>query len=199
MGGGRWSLLRTPGTLGAPADEEEHAERSRGSGSTRYGIVARDWWRRERPRGRLARDLPGAQAPGVSRRGAARLLRARAGRRAVRAARRGGALRAARAEGTETPIVVMAASDPANAYALPLDSMAADARDPLARPRGAGALLVTRGGGVLLSVESTWTARARGAFSSGERRGGSSARTRPLSGRSPVRLATSPRVHDRPH
>jgi hypothetical protein len=46
--------------------------------------------------------------------------------------------------------VILAASDPANVYNLPMDL--AD-RDPLSRPRGAGALLVTRGGKVILSIE----------------------------------------------
>lgn len=48
------------------------------------------------------------------------------------------------------PHVILAASDPANVYNLPMDL--AD-RDPLSRPRGAGALLVTRGGKVVLSIE----------------------------------------------
>jgi hypothetical protein len=45
---------------------------------------------------------------------------------------------------------VIATSDPCNPYNLPLDL--AD-RDPLSRPRGAGALLVMRGGRVALAVE----------------------------------------------
>jgi ATP-dependent Lhr-like helicase len=48
------------------------------------------------------------------------------------------------------PLVVMAASDPANAYALALPD---EDRDPLTRPRGSGALLVTRGGRVVISAE----------------------------------------------
>ena len=48
------------------------------------------------------------------------------------------------------PLVILAASDPANIYNLPMDL--AD-KDPLSRPRGAGALLVTRGGKVVLSIE----------------------------------------------
>ena len=48
------------------------------------------------------------------------------------------------------PHVILAASDPANVYNLPMDL--AD-RDPLSRPRGTGALLVTRGGKVVLSIE----------------------------------------------
>ena len=46
--------------------------------------------------------------------------------------------------------VVMAASDPANVYNLPLELVD---RDPLSRPRGSGAMLVTRGGRVAMAVE----------------------------------------------
>jgi ATP-dependent Lhr-like helicase len=60
-------------------------------------------------------------------------------------------LRAIAAEDPESkPLVILAASDPANVYNLPMDL--AD-KDPLSRPRGAGALLVTRGGMVVLSIE----------------------------------------------
>ena len=48
------------------------------------------------------------------------------------------------------PYVVLAASDPANAHVIPIGM---SDRDPLSRPRGAGALLVTRAGQVALSVE----------------------------------------------
>jgi ATP-dependent Lhr-like helicase len=47
--------------------------------------------------------------------------------------------------------VVMAASDPANVYSLPLELVD---RDPLSRPRGSGALLVMRGGRVAIAVEA---------------------------------------------
>jgi len=50
----------------------------------------------------------------------------------------------------EKPFVVMAVSDPANVYNFPVDIVD---RDPLSKPRGSGALLVTRGGRVALSVE----------------------------------------------
>jgi ATP-dependent Lhr-like helicase len=49
-----------------------------------------------------------------------------------------------------TSFVVMAASDPANVYSLPLELVD---RDPLSRPRGSGALLVMRGGRVAIAVE----------------------------------------------
>ena len=47
--GGRWSLVHTRGTLGVEADEQELAERIARQWPPRYGIVSRDWWRRERP------------------------------------------------------------------------------------------------------------------------------------------------------
>ncbi|MBX6332601.1 MAG: DEAD/DEAH box helicase, partial [Gemmatimonadaceae bacterium] len=51
---GRWSLLRPPdgasgGAWGVRPDEEEHAEAVARHWLARYGIVTRDWWRRERP------------------------------------------------------------------------------------------------------------------------------------------------------
>ena len=46
--------------------------------------------------------------------------------------------------------VVMAASDPANVYSIPLEGVE---RDSLSRPRGSGALLVTVHGRAILSVE----------------------------------------------
>jgi hypothetical protein len=58
-------------------------------------------------------------------------------------------LRAPLPEAPEAPIV-MAASDPANVYSLPLEGVE---RDSFVRPRGSGAFLVTVGGRVVLSVE----------------------------------------------
>jgi ATP-dependent Lhr-like helicase len=51
---------------------------------------------------------------------------------------------------TDPPFIVMAASDPANPYSLALEGIE---RDPLARPRGSGALLITRAGRVAVAVE----------------------------------------------
>jgi ATP-dependent Lhr-like helicase len=150
---GRWSLVRTPGTLGPPADVDALAEEIARQWLDRYGIVARDWWRRERPaigwrdmyhvlkrmefrgevrRGYFVRGLAGAQ---FARPDAVEELRAAA----------------AAVDGTDLPVVVIAASDPANPYNLPPAPGAQP--DPLTRPRGRGALLVMRGGRVLLSVE----------------------------------------------
>jgi ATP-dependent Lhr-like helicase len=60
-------------------------------------------------------------------------------------------LRSAASEDSSSQgFVVMAAHDPANVYNLPLEMIE---RDPLSRPRGSGALLVTRGGRVAIAVE----------------------------------------------
>ena len=120
----------------------------------RYGVVARDWWRRERPavpwraiyevlkrmeyrgevrRGYFVRGLAGAQF---------------ARPEAVEALREAAAVTESPAS---MPIVVLAASDPANPYALPLTPGVEP--DPIGRPRARGALLVMRAGVVLLSAE----------------------------------------------
>lgn len=148
---GRWSLVRRRGTLGPDLTEEERAERIARQWLARYGIVSRDWWRRERPRTSwraIYRELKRLEFRGEIRRG-------------YFVKGLGGAqfampdaiewLRAAAAEDQMSAgWVVMAASDPANVYNLPLDLVE---RDPLSRPRGPGALLVMRGGRVAIAVE----------------------------------------------
>lgn len=148
---GRWSLVRRRGTLGPELSEEERGERIARQWLTRYGIVSRDWWRRERPPvswRAIYRELKRLEFRGEVRRGY--FVKGLGGAqfalpdavewlRAVASEDRSGA-----------PFIVMAASDPANVYNLPLELME---RDPLSRPRGSGALLVTRGGKVAIAVE----------------------------------------------
>ncbi len=152
--GGRWSLLHTPGTLGPPADDAERAEAVARQWLARYGIVSRDWWRREHPtvewraiyhelkrlefrgevqRGYFVAGLAGAQFALPD---AIELLRAPP-------------------DDDDRAPVVLASSDPANVHALPLT--AGTAADPLARPRGAGALLVTVAGRIVLTAEGRGT------------------------------------------
>jgi ATP-dependent Lhr-like helicase len=147
--GGRWSLVHTPGTLGPDAEPAELAERIARQWLARYGVVSRDWWRRERPpvswrdlyhelkrlefrgevrRGYFVAGLAGAQFALPE---AVELLRAPVA--------------------ADEPVVVFTTSDPANAYALPV--MAGTEVDPLARPRGAGALIATRAGRIILTAE----------------------------------------------
>src|SRR2546423_7194451 len=149
---GRWSLVRRRGTMGPDLPEEERAERIARQWLTRYGIVSRDWWRRERPPvswRAIYRELKRLEFRGEVRRGyfvkglggaqfalpdAVEWLRAVAGEDPAYAS-----------------FVVMAASDPANVYNLALELVE---RDPLSRPRGSGALLVTRGGRIANAAEA---------------------------------------------
>jgi ATP-dependent helicase Lhr and Lhr-like helicase len=149
---GRWSLVRRRGTLGPDLPEEERAERIARQWLARYGIVSRDWWRRERPPvpwRAIYRELKRLEFRGEVRRGY--FVRGLGGAQfalpdAVEW------LRAIASEDqTAASFVVMAASDPANIYNLPLELVD---RDPLSRPRGSGALLVMRGGRVAIAVEA---------------------------------------------
>ncbi|MDQ6830899.1 MAG: DEAD/DEAH box helicase [Gemmatimonadota bacterium] len=148
---GRWSLLRTPGTLGPSRAEQEMAELIARQWLDRYGVVTRDWWRRERPPvswRAIYHELKRLEYRGEVRRGyfvqglgGAQFALPDAVER-LRDAREGSAL---------APFVVIAASDPANPYSLSLENVE---RTPLSRPRGSGALLVTRGGAIAMSVEA---------------------------------------------
>ena len=148
---GRWSLLRRVATLGPELPEEERAERVARQWLARYGIVSRDWWRRERPPvswRAIYRELKRLEFRGEVRRGyfvkglggaqfalpdAVEWLRA-----------------VALEEHAQSGYVVIAASDPANVYSLQLELVD---RDPLSRPRGSGAVLVMHGGRVAIAVE----------------------------------------------
>jgi len=87
-------------------------------------------FRGELRRGYFVRGLGGAQFAAPA---AIEMLRATAGE-----------------DSSSAPFVVLAASDPANVYNLPIEAVRGD---ELARPRGSGALIVTRAGRVALSVE----------------------------------------------
>jgi ATP-dependent Lhr-like helicase len=149
--GGRWSLVHTPSTLGPEEDEQELAERIARQWLTRYGIVSRDWWRRERPAAgwrEIYHELKRLEFRGEVRRGyfVAGLAGAQFARpEAVEM------LRAPMDAPGGEPAIAFAASDPSNVYTLPL--VAGTDVDPLARPRGAGALLVTKGGTIILVAE----------------------------------------------
>jgi ATP-dependent Lhr-like helicase len=148
---GRWSLVRGRGTLGPELPEEARAERIARQWLARYGIVSRDWWRRERPPiswRSIYRELKRLEFRGEARRGY--FVKGLGGAQfalpdAVEW------LRAVAAEDESSQgFVAMAVSDPANVYSLQLELID---RDPLSRPRGSGALLVLRGGRVAIAVE----------------------------------------------
>jgi ATP-dependent Lhr-like helicase len=147
---GRWSLLRTPGTWGTRPDEEAHAEHIARQWLDRYAIVTRDWWRRERPPvswRAIYRELKRLEYRGEVRRGY--FVEGMSGAQFAlpEAVER---LRAQPDVDAQAPIIVMSAADPANPYTLPLESIA---RGSLVRPRGAGALLLTRRGNVIMNAE----------------------------------------------
>ena len=149
---GRWSLVRRRGTLGPDLPEEERAERIARQWLARYGIVSRDWWRRERPPvpwRSIYRELKRLEFRGEVRRGY--FVKGLGGAQFALP----DAVEWLRAIASEdqapASFVVMAASDPANIYNLPLELVD---RDPLSRPRGSGALLVMRGGRVAIAVEA---------------------------------------------
>jgi ATP-dependent Lhr-like helicase len=146
---GRWSLVRTAGTMGPALGPDEQATAIAHQWLARYGIVTRNWWRRERPPvpwRSIYLELKRMEFRGEVRRGY--FVRGLAGAQfalpeAVEQ------LRATEPDAT-APFVVIAASDPANPYALELEGVDVD---PLSRPRGRGALLVTREGRVGMAVE----------------------------------------------
>jgi ATP-dependent Lhr-like helicase len=149
---GRWSLVRRKGTLGPELSEEERADLIARQWLARYGIVSRDWWRRERPPvswRAIYRELKRLEFRGEVRRGY--FVKGLGGAQfalpdAVEW------LRAVASDDQDSAgFVVMAASDPANVYNLQLELVD---RDPLSRPRGSGALLVMRGGKVAIAVEA---------------------------------------------
>jgi ATP-dependent Lhr-like helicase len=149
---GRWSLVHRRGTLGPDLSEEERAERIARQWLARYGIVSRDWWRRERPPvgwRAIYRELKRLEFRGEVRRGY--FVKGLGGAQFAMP----DAVEWLRAVATEDPsarsFVVMATSDPANVYNLPLEIVD---RDPLSRPRGSGALLVMYGGRVAIAVEA---------------------------------------------
>jgi ATP-dependent Lhr-like helicase len=150
---GRWSLVRSARILGPEQDESALAEQVARQWLARYGVVSRDWWRRERPAvswRAVYRELKRLEFRGDVRRGY--FVRGLAGAQfalpdAVNQLRESIA--------SDSPVIVMAASDPANAYALPpAPEVTIENRDPLTRRRSRGTVYATRGGVVLLVVES---------------------------------------------
>jgi ATP-dependent Lhr-like helicase len=137
--------------MGPDLPEEERAERIARQWLARYGIVSRDWWRRERPPvswRAIYRELKRLEFRGEVRRGY--FVKGLGGAQFALPDAVEWLRTAASEDHSSAGFVVMAASDPANVYNLPLELVD---RDPLSRPRGSGALLVTRGGRVAIAVE----------------------------------------------
>ena len=148
---GRWSLVHKLGVMGRVLDVEDQAAAIAHSWLDRYGIVSRDWWRRERPPiswRTIYGELKRLEFRGEVRRGY--FVRGLAGAQFALpdAVERLREIASSNAE--DSPFIVIATSDPANPYTLALEGIE---RDPLSRPRGSGALLVMRAGRVALAVE----------------------------------------------
>src|SRR5206468_3987366 len=151
---GRWSLVnRAPsGDRHAPDEEDALAEVIARQWLDRYGVVARDWWRRERPPiawRSIYRQLRRMELRGEVRRGY--FVRGLAGAQFAPPAAVE-ELRGAAEQGSPEPVVLLA-SDPANVWNLPLSAIATEAVDIFARPRGARAVLVMQDGRVILTSD----------------------------------------------
>jgi ATP-dependent Lhr-like helicase len=140
--------------MGRSEDESVLAEIVAQQWLDRYGVVTRDWWKRERPAvswRAIYRELKRLEFRGDVRRGY--FVRGLAGAQFALPA----AVELLRASGTgvtEAPIVVMAASDPANPYAIAAAAGVDSSSTAVARRRGRGALLVTRAGELIVVAES---------------------------------------------
>jgi ATP-dependent Lhr-like helicase len=146
---GRWSLVRTAGTLGPQHDEATRAEAIGRQWLERYGVVSREHWKRERPAvpwRSIYLELRRLEMRGELRRGyfvdglsGVQFAKTEAVEK----------LRAAPAE--EPPVVILSAADPANVQNLPLQP---EKRDRFARTRGRGAWIATINGVIVLVAES---------------------------------------------
>ncbi|HEY6218471.1 MAG TPA: DEAD/DEAH box helicase [Gemmatimonadaceae bacterium] len=153
---GRWSLVRTPGVLGPAMAEQAMAEMIARQLLDRYGIISREHWRRERPavawrpiylelrrlelrgevrRGYFVEGLSGVQ---FAKPEAVDMLRA--------------------APTADAPVIVLAASDPANVQNLPLPP---ERRDSFARVHGRGWVATIAGRVVLVAESRGKTIRVR--------------------------------------
>jgi ATP-dependent Lhr-like helicase len=117
---GRWSLVRTGGLMGDPPGEDERARAQAGLLLERYGIVAREFHRREDllPWGMIAPELARMEMRGEVRRGY--FVEGLSGMqfalpRAVEE------LRKVRSEGLHGGVVLLNACDPANPYGPGVD------------------------------------------------------------------------------
>jgi len=148
---GRWSLVNRVSALGPNAGEEAIAVGIARQWLDRYGIVTRECWRKERPPvgwRSIYLELKKLEFRGEARRGY--FVRGLGGAQFATPAAVEMLRMIAAEDSRDAPFVVIAASDPANVYNLAIDQAL---RDSLSRPRGGGALLVTRGGRVAIAVE----------------------------------------------
>jgi ATP-dependent Lhr-like helicase len=147
---GRWSLIRVPRVLGPEVDESAWAEMIARQWLDRYGIVAREMWRRERPAigwRAIYQELKRLEFRGEVRRGY--FVRGLSG--AQFALPEAVEMLRGVASSEEASPIVMTLTDPANVFTLPMPHD--PSRDPFVRSRSRGALLVTIDGVVVLTAE----------------------------------------------
>ena len=143
---GRWSLLDRSPTRPRPLEQEESALAATIAVQwlERYGVVARDWWRREKPSvpwRAIYRELRRLEMRGDVRRGY--FVEGLAGAQFAHPA----AVEELRASvASDRSLVVLTVADPANVWTLP-------AADAFARPRNGRTLLVTQGGRVVMTSD----------------------------------------------
>jgi ATP-dependent Lhr-like helicase len=152
---GRWSLVdRAPTTENRDLSAEDRtASDIARQWLERYGVATRDWWRRERPAvswRAIYHELRRMELRGDVRRGY--FVRGLAGAQFALPAAVEQLRAAAATAATDDAFVVIAASDPANVWSLPVTG-AEDGPDTFARPRGSRSLLVTRGGRVVVTSD----------------------------------------------
>jgi ATP-dependent Lhr-like helicase len=151
---GRWWLLDRSASADDRHSEEVDAELARIVAQQwldRYGVVARDWWRRERPPvswRSIYRELRRMELRGDVRRGY--FVNGLAGAQFALPA----AVEQLRAAGSasDEELVIISSTDPANVWSL--SGLGAPAGDTFARPRTPRALLVVRGGGVIMTADA---------------------------------------------
>lgn len=151
---GRWSLVDRAASPTRHLEEEETRSASTVAEQwlRRYGVVTRDFWRRERPPvswRTIYHELRRMEMRGTVRRGY--FVQGLAGAQfALPAAVE--QLRAAASDNDQT-LVVIAASDPANVWTIAFAATQGVEPDSFARPRGPRALLVTQAGRAILSAD----------------------------------------------
>jgi ATP-dependent Lhr-like helicase len=154
---GRWSLVRTGGLMGDPLGESDRARAQAGLLLERYGIVAREFHRREDllPWGMIATELARMELRGEIRRGY--FVEGLSGMqfalpRAVEE------LRKVRSEGRRDGVVLLNACDPANPYGPGVDfSSGEEGGTPLRVTRSPSTYIAFDAGSPFLLFESSGT------------------------------------------
>ena len=151
---GRWSVLDRGASIDRSSEEADVdlARLVAQQWLERYGVVSREWWRRERPPiswRSVYRELRRMELRGDVRRGY--FVTGLSGAQFALPA----AVEQLRAAATDDQaLVIMASSDPANVWTLPSHGDSSSTSDTFARPRAARALLVLRGGRVVLTADA---------------------------------------------